>query len=301
MCSCSAFILCFPSVYPLRLTIHSMATNGFPSPASHTTFPISRFATFFQLKQEYRPSIAQIPLPFMSDMRLWLEDGSTWSYIEDEKLTLDECHITEKTHFMMEVKQGDRWTKKVHSRTPRINKERKTVMDGKEETSTKTQKYIRSNRSTRGSAGWSVGMDETNGKEERKEEEKRMNTRVRTPGLVGLMNLGNTCFLNSSIQCLAACTELTQYFVNRSHLSDLNEKNPLGTAGQLAKHYATLIHQMHSGVLGPIGPYELKYAISTFAKQFSGYRQHDSHELLSFLLDGLHEVRRQRTLWLSDR
>jgi ubiquitin C-terminal hydrolase len=30
-------------------------------------------------------------------------------------------------------------------------------------------------------------------------------------------------------------------------------------------------------------------SISRFSPQFSGYQQHDSQELLSFLLDGLHE------------
>ena len=29
--------------------------------------------------------------------------------------------------------------------------------------------------------------------------------------------------------------------------------------------------------------------VGKFAPQFSGYQQHDSHELLAFLLDGLHE------------
>ena len=30
-------------------------------------------------------------------------------------------------------------------------------------------------------------------------------------------------------------------------------------------------------------------AVGRFAPQFSGYQQHDSQELLTFLLDGLHE------------
>ena len=32
-------------------------------------------------------------------------------------------------------------------------------------------------------------------------------------GLVGLTNLGNTCFLNSTLQCLSATTPLTEYFL----------------------------------------------------------------------------------------
>jgi ubiquitin carboxyl-terminal hydrolase 4/11/15 len=39
----------------------------------------------------------------------------------------------------------------------------------------------------------------------------------------------------------------------------------------------------------PIAPHHFKEKIACFAPQFSGFNQHDSQELLAFLLDGLHE------------
>lgn len=38
-----------------------------------------------------------------------------------------------------------------------------------------------------------------------------------------------------------------------------------------------------------VSPTNLKSAIAKFAPQFNGYSQQDSQEVLSFLLDGLHE------------
>ena len=109
------------------------------------------------------------------------------------------------------------------------------------------------------------------------------------PGLCGLSNLGNTCFMNSSIQMMSNVPNLTDFFLSGRYKSQLNYENPLGRKGELAEAYADLINEMWSGSNNYTMPRNFKLQIGRFAPQFTGFQQQDSHELLAFLLDGLHE------------
>ncbi|EGR28359.1 ubiquitin carboxyl-terminal hydrolase family protein, putative [Ichthyophthirius multifiliis] len=107
-------------------------------------------------------------------------------------------------------------------------------------------------------------------------------------GLCGLQNIGNTCFMNSSLQCLSNIQELTNYMLLNNYQLDINSTNPLGTGGQLVNAYSELIKNMWNGQ-NTTSPFNLKKILSKFAPQFLGYSQQDSQELLSYLIDGLHE------------
>jgi ubiquitin carboxyl-terminal hydrolase 4/11/15 len=112
---------------------------------------------------------------------------------------------------------------------------------------------------------------------------------TRPKGTVGLTNLGNTCYMNSALQCIRACKELSLFFLSNQWKKDLNPENPLGHKGQIASSYADLLRAIYSGGAGPFTPRQFKSTLGRFAPLFSGYGQQDSQEFMSFLVDGLHE------------
>ncbi|CAF1092607.1 unnamed protein product, partial [Didymodactylos carnosus] len=99
-------------------------------------------------------------------------------------------------------------------------------------------------------------------------------------GLRGLINLGNTCFMNSALQCLSNIRPLTIYFLE--NIQSLN--------GEMSGAYADFISNIWDHPQDScFEPKLLKRRISLFAPQFTGYGQHDAQEFMNFLLDALHE------------
>jgi ubiquitin carboxyl-terminal hydrolase 4/11/15 len=112
----------------------------------------------------------------------------------------------------------------------------------------------------------------------------------RTVGCVGLQNLGNTCYMNSALQCVRSVEELTKYFLTHEAKKEVNPDNPLSHNGEVALAYGRLLEEIYKDPApGSTAPRHFKSIIGRYAPAFSGYGQQDSQEFLGFLLDGLQE------------
>ncbi|CAM9721797.1 unnamed protein product [Laminaria digitata] len=91
------------------------------------------------------------------------------------------------------------------------------------------------------------------------------------------------------LQCLLATDSLSAYFRSLHWKREINQDNPLGMGGKVAEAYAGLSAEAWSGEYSVVVPNTLKKVVSQYAPMFAGHQQHDASELMSFLLDGIHE------------
>ncbi|XP_034046388.1 ubiquitin carboxyl-terminal hydrolase 31 [Thalassophryne amazonica] len=123
----------------------------------------------------------------------------------------------------------------------------------------------------------------------------------RVPGLAGLKNHGNTCFMNAILQCLSN-TELFAEYLVLEHYKDeelnedstktngvhLQKKGPL-TKGEVTEQLSGLVRALWTFEYTPQHSRDFKNAVSKNASQFKGNAQHDAQEFLLWLLDRVHE------------
>ena len=108
-------------------------------------------------------------------------------------------------------------------------------------------------------------------------------------GLSGLVNLGNTCYMNSAIQCLSQTNLLSEYFISKKFVNDYNQNSK---TCNLAKEWYRLLIGLHEEncIVSPKSFYKTIIFLSNKVGLNFGYgNQNDVQEFLVFFIDSLHE------------
>ncbi|KAL6121751.1 hypothetical protein NUSPORA_01293 [Nucleospora cyclopteri] len=96
----------------------------------------------------------------------------------------------------------------------------------------------------------------------------------------GLSNLGNTCYLNSSLQCLFNLKKLSNAIIYSKKFNDTKYKKVL-------VEYRNLLLTLLMN--GNICAKRLRHTIISINSDFDNYEEQDAQEFLSSLLDMMHE------------
>lgn len=130
-----------------------------------------------------------------------------------------------------------------------------------------------------------------------------MSPKTEEKGLSGLMNLGNTCFLNSCMQALSHTHELTAFLQSPAYDKCLkmtrkkDDENDIALIEEWNNLRKTIWSQN-----GIISPKRFVYHVHKVAKQtnrelFTGFAQNDLPEFLLFLIENMHNnIRRKVTM-----
>ncbi|MBN3294546.1 UBP31 hydrolase, partial [Polypterus senegalus] len=123
----------------------------------------------------------------------------------------------------------------------------------------------------------------------------------RIPGVAGLKNHGNTCFMNAILQCLSNTDLFAEYLALEHYRGEeendeqaksngvLFEKKTTLDRGEVTEQLGRLVRSLWTFEYTPQHSREFKSIVSKNALQYRGNAQHDAQEFLLWLLDCVHE------------
>ncbi|CAH0388905.1 unnamed protein product [Bemisia tabaci] len=114
---------------------------------------------------------------------------------------------------------------------------------------------------------------------------KKPATNYGAVGLRGLLNLGDTCFINSIVQALTHTPLLRDYFLSKNHVCHFEDDR----TKCLVCEIVNLFQEFYSGLDSPLILHRFLHLIWTHARHLAGYEQQDAHEFFIATLNVLHQ------------
>ena len=107
------------------------------------------------------------------------------------------------------------------------------------------------------------------------------------PGIIGLQNIGATCYMNATLQCFSNTPKLRSYLLNKDNYSDL--ENNKESTNKLSFALAEVLKNLWEVLTQrDYPPNHFKNVISEMNPLFKGIKANDPKDLILFLLETMH-------------
>ena len=111
----------------------------------------------------------------------------------------------------------------------------------------------------------------------------------RMPGVVGIRNHGNTCFMNAVVQCLSNTEYFVEYFVTGERCRRDAGAGAVAGRFRLTDRLERLLRSLWTCRYTPGVSAEFKDVVGRYSDQYSGSAQNDAQEFFLWLLDKVHD------------
>ena len=200
------------------------------------------------------------------------------SYVIDDEIPMPDCNLRKRNE---DIAQNKDFEKQIHNESDLFISEDKNI-------SKITEKDIDSN----------INYEKIKDKISQKENELEINYKSQIknledeisklklknePILVGLNNIGATCYMNATLQCLSNTKKLTEYFLKEFKYDNSNKK--------MTFEYYKVIKKLwnRDNNNKSYSPNSFIKVLSKENELFAGIQANDSKDLINFLIERFHQ------------
>ncbi len=226
-----------------------------PNSNVRRTLFVSRKTNFISIKNRIY-DFGNLPSGSKQNSRIWIYNNGDLKIIENENYLLEKYNISDKFIIVIEIKINNQWPSN------------SLIFFDKEKNIENNLNYNNLSNFT-GSNTCNKNTKFFYGK--------------------GIVNIGNTCYMNSVLQILLNLENIKNFLTNINFAYWKNRKNKYGYNGRIIDEFAILFDEYQNHSKEVIKPLKFKFAIGEINPQFKNLDQQDSQEFLSYLIDVLHE------------